>query len=373
MSAVHVSALLTLFSLPSGAQGSDLDVFIQDKMREARVPGLAASIIKNNQVVWAKGYGYANIELGVPATADTPFFLASVSKTVTGTAMMQLSDLGAFQLDENVNNYLPFPVKNPNHQSAPITFRQLMSHASSIRDNWNVMDPLYTPGDSPHSLAFFLSEYLAPGGQWYYPNQNYYQFAPGQNFEYANVGFALVGHMVERVSGRRFERFCDNMIFGPLGMHDTGWRLSDFDPATVAMPYFYNAGSQSFVPYGHYGYPDWPAGTLRSSVLDLSKFLLVHINQGNYGGAQILRPSTVTEMQTVQYPQLDPTQGLAFYYWNIGGQTLIGHDGGDPGVLTDMWFRPVDKVGVILLVNGNAQFAPYIQIFLRLLSEADAF
>jgi CubicO group peptidase (beta-lactamase class C family) len=366
-------ALLVPLSLPCRAQSPDLDEFIERKMIEAQVPGLAASIIKDGKVVWAEGYGFANLALNLRATAETPFFLASVSKTVTCTAMMQLHDSGRFQLDDNVNAYLSFRVENPHAPGVPISFRQVMSHSGSIKDNWDVLDPLYTPGDTPYRLSFFLSEYLVPGGQWYDADENYMFVPPGAQYMYANVGFALVGHLVENVARKAFDAFCERTIFEPLGMKDTGWHLSDFDPDTVAMPYHYNAVTGTFIPYGHYGYADWPSGTLRSSVLDLSKFLLVHMNGGSYGGVRILSPAAVEEMHTIQFPELNREQGLAFYYWDVNDQILLGHDGGDPGVFTDMWFRPADGVGVILLANGDAKFTPYYQIFFRLLREADGF
>jgi CubicO group peptidase (beta-lactamase class C family) len=368
------SALLVSLSIPCwGQQSPGLDDFIERKMIEAHVPGLAASIIKDGKVVWAKGYGFANIELNLRATADTPFSLASISKTVTGTALMQLHDSGGFRLDDDINGYLPFRVENPHFPGVPISFRQVMSHSSSINDNFDVLDHLWHHKQSPYRLSFFISQYLAPGGQWYYPDENYLPVPPGALYSYCDVGFALVGHLVENVARTAFEAYCKQAIFEPLGMEHTGWHISDFDPDTVAMPYHYISQTGRFVPYGHYGYAEWPAGTLRTSVLDLSKFLLVHMNRGSYGGVQILSPAAVAEMHRVQFPALNSEQGLAFYYWHTNNQTFLGHDGGDPGVYTDMWFRPADGVGVILLVNGNAKYDPYYDIFFRLLREADGF
>jgi CubicO group peptidase (beta-lactamase class C family) len=234
------------------------------------------------------------------------------------------------------------------------------------------MDPLYVLGDSPLSLRDYLEDYLVPGGTYYFASKNYYDWTPGSSYSYCNIGFALVGHLVERVNGvLPFDEYCQVNIFEPLGMHDSSFRLSDFDPDTIAVPHKWDAAAGVFAPIGHYGYPDYPAGTLRSSVNDLAKFLLAVQNDGSYGGVQILSPAAMAEMKTVQFPGINPEQGLAFYYWNVDGMTLLGHDGGDPGVVTDMYYRPADNVGVILLANGPAQLAPYYDVFQELFAFAD--
>jgi CubicO group peptidase (beta-lactamase class C family) len=368
------SAALAALAAAASAQGdaSCLDTFIEAKMIEAQMPGMAAGIVRDGELVWAKGYGWANVELGLPATADTPFFLASVSKTVTGVALMQQRELGVFDLDDDVNDFLGFPVENPSHPGAPISFRQVMTHTSSIRDNWDVMDPLYVLGDSPLALRDYLKSYLAPGGTYYDPAKSYYGWAPGTDYSYCNIGFALAGRLVETTNGAlAFDEYCRQTIFDPLGMDDTSFRLSDFDPDTLAMPYMYDSGAGAYVAWGHFGYPDYPAGTLRSSVKDLAKFLGAVQNDGSYGGAQILSPAAMAEMKTVQFPAIDADQGLTFYYWDVMGMTLLGHDGGDPGVTTDMYYRPADDVGVILLANSSAKLLPYYDIFFELFAFAD--
>ncbi|MAF64838.1 MAG: serine hydrolase [Planctomycetes bacterium] len=358
---------------PAAAQSADLDEFIIEKMRAAHVPGLSACIVKEDRMVWAGGYGYADITQGIGVTPDTLFMLASISKAVTGTALMQLWERGLFDLDEDVNSGLRFSVRNPSHPLVPITYRSLLAHVSGIKDNWAVMDSLYVQGDSPIPLGYFLREYLAPGGQWYFPGQNYYYWAPQTHFAYSNIGFALVGHAVESISGIGFDRYCQERIFEPLGMNETSWRLADLDPDHVAMPYSWDGATEQFVPYGHYGYPDYPDGGLRTSTVQLARFLLAHMNGGEHRGRRILEPATVADMHTVQYPALDGTQGLALYYWNVAGQLRLGHAGGDWGLMTEMWFRPSDRVGVILFANGDAFFGPMMAVLNRLFDEGEAF
>jgi len=368
----HVNRLVVLLLL--GAQSTlaqDLDADIISDMNHGHIPGVAAAIIKGDQVVWAKGYGTANFALGTSVSLDTPFFLASVSKTATATALMQLRDDGMFALDDNVNDELPFDVVNPLTSASGLTYRQLLTHTSGLKDNWAVMNPLYVPGDSPWQLQDFHPAYWLPGGQFYSDSLNFYNWLPGGTYSYCNQGFSLLGLLGQNLGAMSFEDLCAQRIFDPLGMTNTSFRLADFDPATLAMPYNWNGGTQQYVPQDHYGYPDWPAGTMRSSILDLARFLRVYINDGTTEGVQILQPATVAEMLTVQFPAADP-QGLCFYYvTNPFSGTVVGHDGGDPGVITDMYFRPSDGTGVILFANSEGGFNYYWSIYERLLDEAD--
>ncbi|HVS18597.1 MAG TPA: serine hydrolase domain-containing protein [Planctomycetota bacterium] len=372
-STLAASVLLGLVLAPAAhAQGSDeLDAFIEDAMQQGHIPGVAAAIVKGDRVVWAKGYGMANFEYGTPVSVDTPFFLASISKTVTATALMQLRDEGRFALDDDVNDTLAFELVNPFTDIAGLTYRQLLTHTAGLRDNWTVMDPLYVPGDSPWQLQDFHPEYWVRGGQFYDPANNFYDWAPGSAYSYCNQGFSLLGLLGQELAGVPFEDLCEQRVFLPLGMTNSSFRVKDFEREELAMPYGWNSSLGEFIPLGHYGYPDWPAGTLRTSVLDLAKFLRVYINEGTSEGVQLLRASTVEEMLTVQVPAPDP-QGLCFYYINtpFTGR-VVGHDGGDPGVLTDMYFRPADDTGVILLVNGFGSFTWYWAIYERLWQEAD--
>ncbi|MFZ0544553.1 MAG: serine hydrolase [Candidatus Promineifilaceae bacterium] len=356
------------------ASADDLDDFIMMKMQAAHLPGLAAGIVKNNQLVWSKGYGWANIENTVPATADTLFMLASTSKTATSVAVMQLVEDGLINLDTDVNDYLPFDVRVPQFPDSPITTRMLLTHSASIEDNWDVLLALYVQGDSPIALGTLLTEYFTPGGMYYHGLKNFYANEPGTVFHYCNVAVALAGYIAEVVSGHSFEDHTQMGIFGPLGMDETAWRLADLDINHIAMPYRHTGGG-SYQPYGQYGYPDIPDGALRTSVNQLARFLIAFINNGTYNGITILDPQTVAEMKTEQIPAIHPGQCIIWYQEERNGDLLLGHNGGDDGVTTQMFFRLSDGVGTILLANGDAanqnEFEAFLAIQDRLYEEAD--
>ena len=130
-------------------------------MKEAKVPGLAAAVVKKDKVLWTSAYGWANREQKIPVTNDTLFQVASVSKPVLACAVMQLVEQGKLSLEADVNEILPFYVRNPKHPKIPITLKHLLTHTYSIRDNWNLLEDTWVKnGDFPKSLGESLARQL---------------------------------------------------------------------------------------------------------------------------------------------------------------------------------------------------------------------
>lgn len=327
-----------------------LEALILDSMQTKHIPGLQAAIVKDGNLYWSGSFGLADPSLGVPVEESTLFMLASISKTVTGTALMQLVDEQLVGLDDPVNDHLPFAVQHPTFPGTDITVRMLLTHTSGLRDNWGVMP--YSSGDPTYPLQDYLHDYLTPGGAIYNPNQNFHAWEPGSSYSYCNNGLALVGLIVQHVTGTAFPQRCASHVFAPLGMTNSAWFLSDLDPTQVAMPCRWNGSA--YVSYGHYGYSDYPSGQLRTSAVQLARFLAMAIQQGEYDGATLLQPATSAAMQTVQLPAIDPRQGLVWYSWVSGGRLVWGHGGGDQGVTTEMWFDPATGIGVVVLTNAES-------------------
>jgi CubicO group peptidase (beta-lactamase class C family) len=280
--------------------------------------------------------------------------LASISKTITATALMQLYEQGYFDLDDPINDYLPFQVSIPRFPKINITFRMLLTHTSSIRDNWYAM--ISNVGDSDIPLGEYLEDYLTPGGELYFRYWNFYHQKPGTDWHYSNMAATLAGYLVEVISGMPFDEYCEINIFEPLDMDETAWFLADLNSSHIAVPYHWNG--RNFIPYPHYGYAHYPCGQLRTSVIQLSHFLLMMMNHGEYNSTRILKESTVDLMLTPQIPSymmtFPPEQGIIWYQNKaISGRTLWGHSGGDPGVATFMFFEPETNIGVIILTNAD--------------------
>ena len=354
---------LAFLSLRANAQTA-LDIFITDQMENKHIPGVSAVIIKDEKLAWVGNYGVANLSTGQPVDTNTLFMLASISKTITATAIMQLYEDGYFELEDDINLHLPFEIYHPSYPDSTITMLQLLTHSAAMRDNWDILDTVYVAGDSPLPLGDFMQGYFEVGGPYYYAEDNFYTYAPGADYNYCNEGIALLGYMVEVFTGQPFNSYCNEHIFEPLCMTNTGWFLSELDTNLIAHPYDYISGS--YYDYGLYGYPDYPDGQLRTTSLSLAKFLWMNMFDGNFNGVQILEPETINLMRSSQIPFIDPTQGLVWYSYEDGG-TWWGHSGGDSGVSTDMYFNDDTQTGIIVLANSDNS---HIQIWNELIDYA---
>lgn len=320
--------------------------YIQNQMSVQNIPALSILIFREGTVLYENYLGKSQIEQNISLANDHLFLLASVSKLITATALLQLYDDGAFLLDDKINDYLSFNVNVPNY-TADITFRMLLTHTSAIADG-SVLDSHYYYGiDSPIQLGYFLENYLVPGGVYYNATENFNDFSPGSDFAYSNEGNALIGLLVEQISGVNFNTYCKTNIFTPLGMSNSFWRLDEISQ-TIVQPYDYTNGQ--FIAIDHYTFTDYPNGGLRSTATDLFKFLSAFVQNGVSNNYQLLNPSTISAMRTPQIPLLEATMGLHLFLMDAPNE-LWGHDGGEQGVATILAFNPVTKVGAILLSN----------------------
>jgi CubicO group peptidase (beta-lactamase class C family) len=328
-----------------------LDSFIIKTMEENKIPGVSSCIINDGQIVWEGYYGFANIEQNMEVTESTSFLLASVSKTITATAIMQLWEDGLFGLDDDINNYLPpeLQVINPMRPNHKITFRQLLTHTSSMNYDESFIESLISWGsDSPIALDSFLVDYFMPDGS-YYSNRSFAQNLPGERRRYSNIAVALLGYLVEVIADIPFAEYCRENIFIPLGMDETSWFLSEMDTNNLAMPYWYDNGS--FTPYGHYGNPAYPCGWLKSSASDLVRYLMTYINGGEVDGIRILESATIDSMSTAQFSSY---QGLIWIVGKYHNTILCEHGGGTFGCRTYILYSPNKEFGVIALSNMDS-------------------
>lgn len=334
------------------------DELIRERMSEAGLTGVGAALIVDRRVVWSKGYGFADRERGIAFTPDTLMNVGSITKTVTGVAMMRAVELGKLDLDADINRYLPFRVVHPRYQSAKITLRQLATHTSGIADRWDVYAGTYHyGGDSPDDLGDFLQAYFTPGGG-HYSAANFVDGAPGTLREYSNIGAALAGYIVERVTDQPLNDFTREQVFKPLGMHHTGWFLREVDAATHARLYVSQNGL--VIPIPLYGGTTYPDGGVRTTVSDLARLFIALLGDGSHGGARILEAASVTEMTRFQFTDANRpanfpgTEGNSGLFWRTKfNGTMVGHGGNDPGIQTEMLADLGKKTGVILFVNTS--------------------
>ena len=343
---------------PPPPPAAGLDAVIEAHMREASIVGLAGAVLVDNRLVWAKGYGFHDVARSRPFTTETPVSVASIAKTVVGVAMMQLVAEGRLSLDADVAAYLPFPLRNPRFPEQPITLRMLATHTSSVTDRWEVYREVYRFAGAPERLGDFLADYFSPRGRRY-SDDNYLATVPGSVREYSNLGAALVGLVVERLTGKRLDRYTSDHVFVPLGLRATGWVVGGTVRQDVPVTRFVAQGGLSLpiLPYSPTTYPD---GGLYTSVTDLSRVFLALLNRGAHDGRRILPEREADEMLRFQfsgpvYPKgYGPGQGNSGLFWRTKfGGSRMGHGGNDPGVQAEMLASLDRRLAVILLCNTS--------------------
>jgi CubicO group peptidase (beta-lactamase class C family) len=352
------------------------DRSIEERMREAGMVGWAGAILVDGKVVWTKGFGFADREAGQPFTPETVINVGSIAKTVVGVALMRAVEAGKLRLDDDVNLYLPWSVRNPRHPELPITLRHLATHTSGIADRDPVYgDSYHQGGDSPVALGDFLRDYFDPKGK-NFSLDNFTAAKPGSSREYSNIGAGLAAYVIERATGVPFPEATRNEIFRPLRMTQTGWFLSEIDRARHAKLYDASEGKAVEIPL--YGLATYPDGGLRTSVADLSRFFLALLGGGELDGVRILGPASAAEMMRLQYTAENRPENVVLAEKNSGifwstkmDVTFVGHGGTDPGVHAEMLAdgiaaEPSKRVAAIVVTNttlGEGRMKPFYDIF----------
>lgn len=329
---------------------AEIEEMLQDFLANEGVPAIAACTVNEYEITWIGAYGMANIDLNMPATVDTPFMLASTSKTVTSGALLHAIGYNVLGigLDDPINDYLPFEVNHPDFETA-ITFRMLLTHTAAIDDNWDVMP--YCEGDCETPLEDFVEDYFTPDGDIYNATENFHSYEPGTQYNYSNMGFALVGYCVEAITNLPFDQYCESALFADLCMNNTNWFLDQYpDESLVAMPY-YTWNEPEPIAVGHYGYNDYPDGQLRSSAKDVGYWLMMWLRYGIWGDVGIFPGAMVMESFQVQF---GTDQGLAWYQQSIGGATVWTHNGGDQGATSDFVIDMESGTGFAIISNGES-------------------
>ncbi|HYC99196.1 serine hydrolase domain-containing protein [Brevundimonas sp.] len=343
-------------ALPSPAAADEaLAAFVTDTMTRAGVAGMAVGYARDGVVRLAEGYGLADVESGRRVTGQTVFHVASLTKPVIATAVMMLAEAGLLDVDEPVAPHLDFAIGNPVHPGVDITFRHLMAHVSSISDKTCYAVDFRQPGrDAVMPLDTFLRDYLTPGGAHYSAEGSYSPAAPGARWDYSNVGYALLGHAAGRVAGQDLRHFIDERLFAPLGMRRVSWSIAG-TPADAAVPYDSVDGVRTRVQ--PVGFPDWPGGMLRASVMDYTRFLAAATNGGVWGDARILTGADLEQMMAPTTPPGLPAwltgQGLGWQRSKLDGVDLVEHWGGDPGVCNAAYLDPARRTAVAVFTNAS--------------------
>ena len=254
-----------------------LEEKLKQEVEKNNLVSISYCVVKNDKILHSGAWGFADKNKNKLTTDNTRYLVASVSKTITAVAVMKLVEQNLIGLDDDINQYLPFSVRTPSFPNDKITLRMLLSHRSSLSDKFQETFDLYCyQKDCAMSLDQYFKAVFLNNGQYSSPD-NFSNSQPGTAEDYSNLGSALIGYLVERITKIPFDVYCKNNIFTPLEMNKTEWRLSNTPISEIAIPYFDEATNTN----KHYTFPDYPNGGLRTTVLDLSNFLRMVILNGS--------------------------------------------------------------------------------------------
>lgn len=317
---------------------------IQYEMDKNKVAGLSIALVDDQRIVWAEGFGYADQERKIPATAETIYRIGSISKLFTDTAAMQLVEQGRLDIDQPLRNYLPsFAIKTRYPDAVEITPRQLMTHHSGLpRDRMKGFMTLHPPP---------FTEVVED------IREDYAAYPPNHIFSYSNLGISLLGNAIQNQSGIAFADYMRQSVLVPLGMSN-----SSFDTGlstSLQMAKGYKGRETAIEP----SLRDVPAGGLNSSVADMSRFMAMVFAGGTSGDHRILKAETISEMlrpQNTAVPlDFNFRVGLGWMLSTLGQSTIENagtvahHAGGTTLFRSQMYVLPEYKLGVVVLSNSS--------------------
>lgn len=345
----------------------ELEKDLRQIMADLKIPGLSVAVLARGHLLYMGSFGFANLESQQPMTPDTVLNIGSVSKLITATALMLLVEQGKIDLDKEVSVYLPFSVTHPSGKA--ITARRLLTHTAGILDG-DAYAASYACGDPTVSLQAWLRGYLLPDGA-YYDASHFSKWEPGTAYQYSNVGYGVIGLMVEHVAQMPFASFTKKYIQEPLGMHHSGWYLADIDPKQHATPYWLEVAGEpvdptdakllppgartpgQLVPFCSYSFYNYPDGLYRTSMKDLVKF--ANATVPNPTGTPLLTATTraaIFQDQLAQTPSIKEKHGLGWSYTESRSfGHFWGHGGADPGVTARVLYRQDGDLTLIFFAN----------------------
>jgi CubicO group peptidase (beta-lactamase class C family) len=362
---VLVASSLVLYcdAAEPGLISSSVEENVEQLVTDGDIPSLHACVVSGNEISWVLGFGGQT-------DSDTVFLIGSIQKVFTAISILQLYDHGIIDLDDNVNDYLPFSIGHPDFPNSTITIRMLLSHHSGLTTtlytefcfDW---EGGYTPEYKRYVRGYYdsvigipLGEYLAkclPSSGSLYRRSNW-EFEPGTKYGYSNTGYKILNYILELESNLTISEYMQENIFGPLRMNNTGFNASDFTGHN-AIPYTRTSQNST-----NKELPIWNGRyMMRSTARDLGNLLIALMNEGQFGGYQLLQQETIAIMFENTHPndllkELRKDLRRVGYGLGLSVEThgILGHGGSTVGFTAGMYFNPTTKLGYVRLSNVNA-------------------
>ncbi len=343
--------LLLLISVSTFGQFTKTETELQALLNKTNTVGLAVAVIKKGKLIYTHSFGAKDIEKNTLLSDSDIFRIASISKSFSATAIMQLAKEKKLALSDDFSKLVGFKVRNPKFPETIITLKMVLSHTSSIND----------------SEGYFNLDAINPekGKNW---EKCYTDYEPGTGYLYCNLNFNMVGAVIEKITGERFDQYIKNHILSPLGLYGGYW-VESLQQDRFATLYEYNASLKKFTPspmaYAPrtdeiknyvmgYTTPIFsPTGGMKISATDLAKYMTMHMNYGKYEGKRIISKKNSKLMQTKVSDE--EGYGLAIRTSDklISGKILKGHTGSAYGLFSAMFFDPKEKFGIVVITNGT--------------------
>jgi len=321
--------------------GSFMDGMIRAQMKAYGIAGATVAVVKNGSLLFAKGYGYADVKEKKPVQAGrTLFRIGSISKLFVWTAVMQLVEQGKLDLNKDINTYLS-DFKIPGTYDQPITLTHLMTH---------------TPGFEDHVIGLFAEDpdRLLPLGELLTRELPARVRPPGEVTAYSNHGTGIAAYIVEQESGLPWDDYVDKNILKPLGMTHTTFRQPVPEPLAGDASKAWVFKNGEFTGKKFVYVPLSPVGSASTTATDLSKFMIAHLNHGQLGDARILEEATARQMQQPLFRHSPETNAFAhgFYEISMNNQRVIAHGGGTRAFFSLMALLPDEDLGLFISVNS---------------------
>ena len=352
--------------MTSSPMQHDLETQIARRMA-GKVPGLSVAVVRPDGIRWTKGFGFANLAAGVPATPKTVYAWFSMTKIVTATAVMQLTERGLLGLDDPVaQHYAPFASLHPTERAERATVGHLLSHSAGLANPIPIKWVHLADQPAPDSHAF-LRDLLAK-----HPKL---QFRPGAKASYSNIGFLVLGEIIESASGRPYREYIRENILEPLDMRHTGFVHTDEMDILAATGYQRRRSAMTllmklmlprgvmdgtegeFVAFNRF-YVDGAAyGGLVGSITDAARFVQAHLAGGRFDGRRILSPTSAARMRDINTPGRKYDLGLGWYRPHSARgyePSFAEHLGGGGGFWNCMRVYPDASLGVVVMGNATS-------------------
>ncbi|MGI6163828.1 MAG: serine hydrolase [Bacillota bacterium] len=330
---------MTSENLSNAAEWKEFEQYTKQLMEERHIAGAAVAVSRDNKVIYAKGFGVRDLSTGEPVNPETIFGIASVSKSFTALAIMQLQDKGFLNVDDPVIRYIPEWKLPGIEDMSMVKIRHLLSHTTGVPPMRRRQDLI----KFKEHLQFFETEKYVMLGQ------------SGDYLSYCNDAFLLLGLIIERLTGKLYTRHMTVNFLDTLGMNRSTYSLEELAKLeNVTVPYVYNEETATLEEV------EWPrlgnyevGGGVRSNVLDLMKYAQVYINQGMANGQKIASPESIKQMCTPVFQiARNSFYGFALKITpDYSGITLVEHGGGQPGVSSNFGFVPEKNLSVAVLTN----------------------